>query len=40
LIGAWIAGRIPARAVKATLAGVMVFLGQQLLWKGLSSFAR
>lgn len=40
LIGAWTAGRIPARAVKATLAGVMVFLGQQLLWKGLSSFAR
>ncbi len=40
LMGAWIAGRIPARAVRAALAGVMVFLGQQLLWKGLSSFAR
>lgn len=40
LVGAWITGRMPARAVKATLAGVMVFLGQQLLWKGLSSFAR
>ena len=40
LMGAWIAGRIPARAVKATLAGVMVFLGQQLLWKGISAFAR
>jgi len=40
LIGAWVAGRIPARAVRAALAGVMVFLGQQLLWKGLSSFAR
>lgn len=40
LIGAWVAGRIPARAVKATLAGVMVFLGQQLLWRGISSFAR
>jgi uncharacterized membrane protein YfcA len=39
-MGAWIAGRIPARAVKATLAGVMVFLGQQLLWKGISAFAR
>jgi len=40
LMGAWVAGRIPARAVKATLAGVMVFLGQQLLWKGINAFAR
>ena len=29
LLGAWIAGRIPARAVRATLAGVMVFLGRE-----------
>lgn len=40
LIGAWVAGRIPARAVRATLGGVMVLLGQQLLWRGLSSLAR
>jgi hypothetical protein len=40
VLGAWTAGRIPARAVRAVLATVMVFLGQQLLTKGLAGFAR
>jgi uncharacterized membrane protein YfcA len=39
LLGAWTAGRIPARAVRAVLATVMVFLGEQLLSKGIAGFA-
>jgi len=35
LAGAWLATRIPARPLRAALALLLVFLGGQLLWRGV-----
>jgi uncharacterized protein len=40
LCGAWLGTRIPARFVRLALTGVMIILGQQLLWRGVSALAR
>jgi uncharacterized membrane protein YfcA len=37
LTGAWLANRVPARVLRATLSVVMLILGQQLLSKGLAA---
>lgn len=39
LCGAWLGARLPARALRVALSTVMIVLGQQLLWKGLSAMA-
>jgi uncharacterized membrane protein YfcA len=40
LCGALLGTRVPARVLRVALSAVMIFLGQQLLWKGLQSLAR
>lgn len=38
--GAWMGGRLPARAIRVALSAVMVYLGQNLLWNGVSALSR
>jgi hypothetical protein len=40
LCGAWMAGRLPAVALRIALNVVMAVLGQQLLWKGFVALNR
>jgi uncharacterized membrane protein YfcA len=40
LCGAWLGTRIPARALRLALSAIMIILGQQLLWKGITALAR
>lgn len=40
LCGAWIGGRLPARAIRIALSAVMVYLGQSLLWNGVTALSR
>jgi len=40
LCGALLGTRVPARVLRVALSAVMIFLGQQLLWKGIQSMAR
>jgi uncharacterized membrane protein YfcA len=40
LCGAMLGTRVPARVLRVALSAVMIFLGQQLLWRGLESMAR
>jgi uncharacterized membrane protein YfcA len=38
--GAMLGGKLPARAIRVALSAVMAFLGQQLLWNGVTALAR
>lgn len=40
LCGAFLGTRVPARVLRVALSAVMIFLGQQLLWKGIQSMSR
>lgn len=40
LAGAWAGGRLPARAIRVALSAVMVYLGQHLVWNGVTALAR
>jgi uncharacterized membrane protein YfcA len=40
LCGALLGTRVPARVLRVALSAVMIFLGQQLLWKGIQSMVR
>jgi uncharacterized membrane protein YfcA len=40
LCGAWIGGRLPARAIRIALSAVMIYLGQSLLWNGFTALGR
>jgi hypothetical protein len=40
LCGAWMGGRLPARAIRIALSAVMVYLGQNLVWNGVAALGR
>jgi uncharacterized membrane protein YfcA len=39
-LGAWVGGRLPARAIRVALSAVMVYLGQHLVRDGVLALAR
>ncbi|MBI4891180.1 MAG: sulfite exporter TauE/SafE family protein [Acidobacteria bacterium] len=40
LCGAWLGTRVPAKVLRVALSAVMIFLGQQLLMKGVEALTR
>jgi uncharacterized membrane protein YfcA len=40
LCGAWMGGKLPARAIRIALSAVMIYLGQNLLWNGFTALSR